>query len=391
MTTKNKAHKLGQYFTTNIELKRMVNKFILNNPDTILETSCGQGDLVSYITKKHPKIKFDMYEIDDKIKLLETVKIDDVIYGDFLEQTITKKYKTIIGNPPYIKTRSGNLYIDFIKKCFNLLETKGELIFIVPSDFLKLTCATKLLSDMIKVGTITHLYHPNDEKLFENASIDIIIFRYCKDETLSNKIIVNDTNMFMTCNEGMVTFTKKNIDETKYKSLKNYFDAYVGIVSGKESVFKNDELGNVTINNGIDKQDKYILINKYPSENDEIDEYLLKNKKILISRSIRKFTEKNWFEFGALRNIKYVEENINKDCIYVYNLTRKEKIAYVGKIGLFGGGLIMIVPKNNYDLKKIVDYLNSDAFKNNFMFSGRFKIGHRQLCSSQIKISLFNI
>ena len=40
-------HKLGQYFTTNIELKKKVFEFVLNNPSNILEPSVGQGDLVS--------------------------------------------------------------------------------------------------------------------------------------------------------------------------------------------------------------------------------------------------------------------------------------------------------------------------------------------------------
>ena len=31
---------------------------------------------------------------------------------------------------------------------------------------------------MLKVGTFTHIYHPNNENLFDNASIDVIVFRY---------------------------------------------------------------------------------------------------------------------------------------------------------------------------------------------------------------------
>ena len=34
------------------------------------------------------------------------------------------------------------------------------------------------------------------------------------------------------------------------------------------------------------------------------------------------------------------------------------------------------------DLIKVVDYLNSPDFKTNYIYSGRFKIGHRQLCNS---------
>ena len=40
-------------------------------------------------------------------------------FGDFLSQKINIKYTTIIGNPPYVKTKTGNLYLDFIKKCYD--------------------------------------------------------------------------------------------------------------------------------------------------------------------------------------------------------------------------------------------------------------------------------
>jgi hypothetical protein len=38
-------------------------------------------------------------------------------------------------------------------------------------------------------------------------------------------------------------------------------------------------------------------------------------------------------------------------------------------------------------MKEIVDYLNSDKFKQNFIFSGRFKIGQRQLSNSYFESS----
>ena len=49
-------NKLGQYFTTNIELQNKVYEFILNKPSNILEPSIGQGDLVVFIKEKIPKL-----------------------------------------------------------------------------------------------------------------------------------------------------------------------------------------------------------------------------------------------------------------------------------------------------------------------------------------------
>jgi adenine-specific DNA-methyltransferase len=384
-------HKYGQYFTTNQELKEKIYEFILNKPSEILEPSIGRGDLVTHITNKLKNIKFDMYEIDEKIELLDNINRDKIIYGDFLDQVINKKYTTIIGNPPYIKRegrRVNNLYIEFTKKCYDLLEDNGELIFIVPNDFLKLTSSSKLLNIMMMNGTFTHIYHPNNEKLFENASIDVIIFRYCKNNLLEKKVMYNDQVYYIINNDGLITFN--NTENINYVSIKDYFDVYVGLVSGKEEIYKNKELGNIEVINSKNNTDKYIYIDKYPSDNKQIDEYLYNYKEDLIKRKIRKFNDKNWFEWGAPRNIKIIKENLGKNCIYMHNLTRKKNIAFVGKVNYFGGGLIMLIPKSdNYNLLEITDYLNSEIFKDNFMYAGRFKIGHRSVCNSSIPDSYF--
>ena len=392
MSKNNNNINLGQYFTTNNELKEKVFSFILNKPKTILEPSIGQGDLVVHVTDKIKNIKFDMYEIDKDIKILDAmVKKEDnigkVIYGDFMIQDISKKYATIIGNPPYIRTKKGNLYIDFTNKCYNLLDTNGEMIFIVPSDFLKLTSASKLLNEMMSNGTFTHIYHPHNENLFENAAIDVIVFRYCKNNSLEKKVLYNDNIMYITNSSGLITFNEEQ-NENKIM-FKDKFDIYVGIVSGKEEVYKNAELGNIEVLNGKDKKEKYIYIEKYPCENEDINNYLLENKPVLLERAIKKFNESNWFEWGAPRNITSIRANINKDCIYIYNLTRQNNVAFIGKVGYFGGSLIMLKPQdgcniNETKLIKIIEYLNSNTFKKNFIFSGRFKLGHRQISNSYI-------
>lgn len=375
-------HDLGQYFTTNNELKEKVFEFILNNPSNILEPSIGQGDLITFIMDKMPDVTFDMYEIDRTIKLLDKIQKDKIIYGDFMKQDVKKTYKTIVGNPPYVRTKKGNLYIDFTEKCYNLLENNGELIFIVPSDFLKLTSASKLLNIMMTTGTFTHIYHPHNEKMFENASIDIIIFRYCKNNLIDKKVLYNDKSLYITNSNGLITFGEE--ENNNIVTFQDYFDVYVGLVTGKEEVYKNEKLGNIEVLNGEGKVDKYIYIEDYPCDNEKINKYLLRHKKELMKRGIRKFNENNWFEWGAPRNITTINNNLNKDCIYIYNLTRKQNVSFLGKVNYFGGGLIMLKPKKKCNLNSIVSYINSAAFKDNFMFSGRFKIGHRQICNSHI-------
>jgi adenine-specific DNA-methyltransferase len=382
---------LGQYFTTNTNLKQIIFEFILNKPTTILEPSIGRGDLVEYISNKIDNVLFEMYEIDENINFLKSIKKENIKIADFLKVQFNSKFKTIIGNPPYVKTNNhtsyGNLYIDFIAKCFNLLELDGELIFIIPSDFFKLTSAINLLNLMYNKGNFTHIYHPHNEKLFENASIDIVIFRYQKTNSVSNKLIYitekTRIEKYIFNSNGMILFYKKKVKDD-VPVIKDVFNIHVGMVSGKESVFKNKEFGNLLVLNSEKCIDKYILINKFPTQNPKLNDYLLKYKQELKTRKIRKFNENNWFEWGALRNVKVVQENLGKECIYVYNLSRRKIIAFKDKVSYFGGNLIIMIPKDKIDLDKIVDYLNTTDFKENFTFSNRFKIGQRQLENSPI-------
>jgi len=153
----------------------------------------------------------------------------------------------------------------------------------------------------------------------------------------------------------------------------------VGMVTGKEEVYKNEKYGNLNILNGKDKVDKYIFIDQFPTENLQLNEYMTNNKDILISRKIRKFNDENWFQWGAPRNYISVKKNIGKQGIYIYTLTRNTTVAFVDTIQYFGGNLILLIPKKDVDLNVLVKYLNSDEFKKNYMYAGRFKIGHKQV------------
>ena len=375
MSKKNK----GQFFTTNKFLKETVNNLILNNPDVILEPSVGRGDLVEYIQTKRPGIEFDLYEIDEKISFLDSIKMDTIKFGDFLTCDVSKTYDTIIGNPPYVKRKTGNLYIRFIEKCYKLLNLNGELIFIVPSDFIKLTGSSKIINEMLDNGSFTDIVHPHNENLFENASIDVIVFRYCKNDRLEKKTLYNGEQKYIINSNGIITFSNSMpVDKDKFSE---YFDIYVGMVTGKEKVFKNDKFGNIELLNSENKKDKYIWIDDFPTPNTELNDYMFSHKESLITRKIKKFTEINWWNWGAPRNVKNIEKHKGKSCIYISTLTRKKRVCFMDVVQYFGGGLIVMIPKKTIDLKKVVDYINSDNFKVNYIYSGRFKIGHKQLCN----------
>ena len=230
-------------------------------------------------------------------------------------------------------------------------------------------------------GTFTDIFHPNNEKLFQNASIDVIVFRYCKNNSIEKTCKYNNCVCRIINSDGMITFTRNDL-VMDMVMFQDYFDIYVGMVSGKESVFKNNGLGNIKVLNGFEKLENYICIESFPCDDEKVNTHLLEHKADLMKRGIRKFSEKNWYEWGALRNVSSVEKNIDQDCIYIYNLTRKSVVAFVGKVNYFGGSLIMLQPKKKCNLTKVVAFINSDTFKENFVFSNRFKIGHRQISRS---------
>ena len=378
---KNKKNK-GQYFTTNITLQEKVYQFIQNNPKVILEPSVGRGDLVKYVNSQNDSIEFDCYEIDESIV---PIIPNTIIFADFLKAEIDKLYVSIIGNPPYVKTSTGNLYIDFINKCIDLLDINGELILIIPSDFFKLTSALPTLRKMINSGKITNIYHPNSENLFKNACIDVLIFRFQKTfKKLRRhpKVNYNNEELYLIESDGLITFSKNT--KKNYKKLDDLFNIHVGIVNGREKIYKNKKFGNIQVLNKENVREKYILLDKKPDENSEVGKFMLKHKNELINRKIRKFNENNWFEWGALRNIETIKSNEGKDCLFVKNLTRDKNICFKGKVEYFGGSLIILMPKfADLNLDKIMKEINNESYQ--FLYSGRYKIGQRQLSKLLIK------
>lgn len=363
---------LGQYFTENKKLQQVVKNFTRTNTGTILEPSIGRGDLVSLFA---PEREVDMYEIDNTIETLPMIDRNKIHFCDFLQEPIDKTYNCIVANPPYVKTVSGNLYKDFIEKCLNLLEKNGEMIFIVPSDFFQRTYCSELLTKMLLKGTFTDIFHPTNENLFSCANVNILVFRYVKNDQHKKTCMYNEVQKYINISNGIVTFDTKQ----KRLSINDVFHVKVGIVSGCEKVFKQP-FGNVDVMSSSGKNERYILIYEFPDKNENINSILLQNKQVLLNRKIRKFTENNWFEFGALRNISFMKDNAGKKCIYINTMTRKKDVAFESVVGYFSANLLCLVPKDNVvDMAKFINYFNSEEFRWNYDYSGKFVIGQKQL------------
>lgn len=372
--------KMGQYFTISDDLQQFVFDKVKHKGSLILEPSFGAGHLLKKFKEANADYPIICYELDSTI--MPTISFNahqTIIYGDFTTQLITQKFKTIVGNPPYVKQSTGNLYIKFIEICFGLLDADGEMIFIVPSDFIKLTSASSLIDAMIKEGSFTDFLFPHDEKLFEGANVDVVVFRYEKG-VKTKDTIVNGKKMICNVNSGIITFSETEITGNP---LSDKFNVYVGLVSGRDEVYRND-IGNMNILNDKDKVQKYIFAETFPTGNTVIDAHLRANKSVLLERKIRKFNENNWFEWGAPRNMTTIQKSLGKPCIFVRNMTRNQEVAFMDKVQNFGGTLLCLIPKEEMteaELKKIVSFLNTKDLQKDYMYSGRFKIGHKQVCN----------
>ena len=104
---------------------------------------------------------------------------------------------------------------------------------------------------------------------------------------------------------------------------------------------------------------------------------------------MRKIDDTNWFEFGLPRNKKHIDKIIYKSndkiinnktkCLYMYNLTRKKEVCFQSHVQYFGGNLLILIPKQEINLEETMNYFNSNEFKEQYMFSNRFKINHKNL------------
>jgi len=380
------SKELGQYFTKDKSLRKFVTGLVRYQADALLEPSFGQGHILNDIICEWPQRNIVGFEIDTNLEsklVIQKLNTSRHVlhWTNFLEHNFETKFRTIIGNPPYVKVKGdSNLYLKFIDKCFDLMDPTGsELIFIVPSDFLNLTSAAPVIQRMVTSGAFTTIWYPQRENLFEGASIDVMVFRYEMAEGLQypykNTRVIHGTTHSTTSfaiDEGRLVRVQEDM-----RPIHRDFTIFVGMVSGKDEVFKVP-IGNMDVLTGQNKIEKFIFVDKFPTKNEEINSHLSRHKDQLMARKITKQTESNWFKWGAVRNKNIVNNFQGRDCIYVKTLTRDREVAFVSKVQYFGGSLLCMCPNildHKLDLQKIADYLNSDEGRREYTFSGRYKMG----------------
>jgi adenine-specific DNA-methyltransferase len=382
----------GQFFTTkNRVLDVLIS--LIKNDGSVLEPSAGEGHIVLEIEKKLNRnvlsVELDVDKVNSKVCKSE-ISVDN--FFNFIKACGT--FDSIVGNPPFVKLKNveqdtidllpekipgnGNLYYFFIKYCVNLLSDGGELVFIVPKEWLY-NVSSQFVRDFLKDnGSFTHFIDCGEEKLFDDADVPALcIFRYVKNYVGDVKYYetLDDYNVDKFINKKVIYSNTISFcyEISTGKTISDFFDVKVGLVSGAEKIYKLNDNINLPEDSviqivGTDKElSNYLFVDNYNTFeelSDEVKQYLLPNKKKLINRKISNFTEKNWWKYGALRNFKLMKSD--KKRIYCLMKTRNTELFWLGNENeFFGGGIIGLFLKDNIDinLDNAVNFLNSNDFR----------------------------
>ncbi|MDR0971371.1 MAG: class I SAM-dependent methyltransferase [Bacteroidales bacterium] len=360
---------LGQVFTPKHIVAEMLQ--LRHNYGSVLEPSSGDGAF--------------FYNIPNciGIEIDNNFSKEGMVNMDFFDYSTENKFDTIIGNPPYVRYQDiqistknklnsnlfdqrTNLYLFFIEKSIKHLKTHGELIFITPRDFLKATSSIKLNQFIYNNGTITDIIDLGDQKIFNNATPNCLIWRFEKDN-FSRK--TNIKKEFL-CTNGQLIFT-----DNKYPiNFKDVFFVKVGAVSGCDKIFANEEFANeefVCSSTCKTGKTRKMIFN-------EKNSYLEKYKDVLINRKIKHFDENSWWQWGRLHYIS------NEKRIYVNCKTRNKKPFFTHKCNNYDGSLLAIFPNNQkINIETLTEELNNVNWEElGFVCDGRYIFSQKSLENS---------
>jgi len=357
----------GQVFTPPAVVNQML--ALRRNVGRVLEPSCGDGAFA----RELPGCV--AIELDARVACAGALRMDFFAYPQH------EQFDTIIGNPPYVRfqdilpethahlysqlfDKRSNLFLFFIEKCVRHLKPGGELIFIVPRDFIKLTAARKLNTWLFEQGTITDFIETGDSSIFGPYVPNCAIFRFEKDRFDRR---MSDGQHVFTLVDGQLMFLRNDYS----LPLANLFDVKVGAVSGADSIFKHPK-GNMefvcstTIDTGETRRMFYDVQNAH----------LAAHKEALLARRVTNFDESNWWKWGRRHHVS------DSPRIYVNGKTRRANPFFTHACKNYDGAILALFARNPaLDIDHAIKLLNTevDWQELGFVCDGRFLFTQRSL------------
>jgi adenine-specific DNA-methyltransferase len=361
-----RVERLGQVFTRDDVVTQML--ALRRNAGRVLEPSAGDGAF----SLRLPGCV--------AIELDASVAPAGAHVTDFFAYPADEQFDTIIGNPPYVRhqdilpaTRArlasdlfdlrSNLYLFFIEKCVRHLRPGGELIFIVPRDFIKLTAARRLNAWLFEQGSITDFVETGDARVFGPYVPNCAVFRFEKGRMDRR---MRDGRRFH-CERGQLMFLRRDYGVP----LSALFDVRVGAVSGADDVFVHPD-GNMefvcssTVDTGLTRRAFFDVRN----------DWLEQHKTKLLARRVRPFGEHNWWRWGRMHH------RSDAPRIYVNGKTRKARPFFLHDCPHYDGAVLALFARSpRLDVAAAAALLNDavDWQELGFVCDGRFLFTQRSL------------
>ncbi len=396
--------RFGQYFTPSV-VARLIASLIANQ-GPILEPSAGSGALIEAIRARFGSAAPPITAIERD----PAVARAEAIIANYFAWSPEVTFATIIGNPPYVRaqwidaeTRTAwqqltsrydlpkldaraNLYLYFIADGVRRLVPGGELIFIVPRDWLKATSSAPLNRWLYRQGTITHLIDLGDARVFTDAVPNCHIFRFVKGE-------MNRETLVATINQGepipdkagALHWQKRFMSESNSQLLflirphlyrmSDIASVKVGAVSGCDAIFTDPRHANRDFVYSATVRTGKTRAMFFPDPESPPPEWLVPHKERLINRRVRAFNETNWWHWGRLH------PQTEAPRIYVNAKTRAQRPFFIHPCCDFDGSVLAIFPHDpTVDLLALCEALNSvDWNELGFCCNGRFLFTQRSL------------
>ncbi|WP_407279099.1 class I SAM-dependent methyltransferase [Aromatoleum evansii] len=380
---------LGQVFTPEAVVRAML--ALRRNRGRVLEPSCGDGAFLRHLPGA-VGIEYDAVHCPPGATRM-----------DFFAYPESERFDTIIGNPPYVRfqdipaaTREllhdehfdgrSNLYLFFIEKCLRHLAPGGELIFITPRDFLKVTSAVKLNRLMMAGGTITDAIELGDARVFDDAVPNCLIWRFEKDnfersvryaeigaaDRLADALAAPawQTRHLVEC-AGHLMFARGDYP----LRLSDVAFVKVGAVSGADDIYADATAGNrdfvcsATVKSGATRRMLWV------DPEDSPPAALLPHKARLIARRVNNFDERNWWHWGR----GYFQSA--RPRVYVNGRTRRPQPFFLHDCPHYDGAVLAVFPRReDVELAAFRDALNAvDWGDLGFVCDGRYIFTQRSL------------
>lgn len=392
----------GQFFTKNSDVHTVMKRLLSTEKGQVLEPSAGAGDLVA-ILEKNPQLTVEGVELDTSLTRNCNTPL---IYQDFFSYSTGKEnqYDAVFGNPPYVAwkgleqatklsaasvkenyTDKTNLYHLFIDRCIDLVKPGGEIVFIVPKEWLYTSSANPLREKILRTGALTHVVDCGEEKLFDDADVPaLLIFRYVKGIPSSTRVqyyasldaALNDDwePRFLYDRSGRLLLLSRTLGDTitHWGTVKDSYRVRVGYVTGADKVFRLPEGAHVepscvkeyVTTRGVEKFLDVEHIENWEDMPPLAAAYLLPYKSILLGRKIAVFNESNWWKYGAIRNKPAMESSAER--FYSYGKTRSATPFFRNDaVKLFTGGLLGLfrTPDSKVTVDTAVKVLNSPGYR----------------------------